>query len=56
MIILLYDCLFGFQGLYLYNGDCIHLFKGNNMPVHTSIGFAWLRRLRVRHFEYWHPG
>lgn len=55
MITLVYDVILGFITLSFFGGCCAYIKVSGGRPVHTSIGFAWLRRLRVRHLEYWHP-
>ena len=55
MFTLVYDVVTGIITLSFFVGDCTYLKDSGGEPVHTCIGFAWLRRLRVRHLEYWHP-
>ena len=55
MITLVYDVILGFVGLSFLGRVCTYIRFSGGRPVHTCIGFAWLRRLRVRHLEYWHP-
>lgn len=56
MIAFVYDAIFGYIKLFFYDVACTFNFKKGGESVKVSIGFAWLRRLRVRHLEYWHPG
>ena len=56
MIALVYDVILGFITLSFFDGDCTTYLKDSGgKPGRTCIGFAWLRRLRVRYAEYWHP-
>lgn len=54
MITFVYDVLFGYTGLFFFDGACTYLKQGSE-TVHPCIGFAWIRRLRLRYLEYWHP-
>lgn len=55
MITLVYDVLFGYAGFSFFDGEVYYLIKNRGgAAVQPCIGFAWLRRLRVRP-EYWHP-
>jgi hypothetical protein len=55
MITLVYDVVLGYISLFFFDEICTYIKNLRGEPVHTCIGFAWLRRLRVRHLEYWHP-
>lgn len=54
MIAFVYDVLFGYIRLSIFDGVCTYI-KESGETVRPRIGFAWLRRMRVRHLEYWHP-
>lgn len=54
MIIFVYDILIGYIMFSIIDFIDTKV-KESGEPVHTCIGFAWIRRLRVRYLEYWHP-
>lgn len=54
MIAFVYDALFGYIKSFFFDVICSYL-KGRGEPVRAYNGFVVLRRLRVRHLEYWHP-
>ena len=55
MITLVYDVLFGYKGLFFFDGEVCLFLKNRGEAIRPCIGFAWLRRLRVRHQKYLHP-
>jgi hypothetical protein len=56
MVAFYYDFLFGYVRLFFLDESFTLIKKVfTKEPVSNSIGFGWLRRLRVRHAEYWHP-
>ena len=56
MIILVYNVVLGFIMLSFFIGEhCTYIKESGGKPVYTSDGFIWLKRLRVRYAEYWHP-
>lgn len=55
MIALMYNVILSYIGLSFFDGVCTYIKFSGGSPVHPCIGFAWLRRRRVRHLEYWHP-
>lgn len=54
MIAFVYDALFGYVKSFFFDVICTYL-KRRGEPVRACDGFAWFRRWRVRHLEYWHP-
>lgn len=54
MMIFVYDVILGYIMPFILCEYCINVLMGG-APGQISDGFAYLRRLRVRHLEYWHP-
>jgi hypothetical protein len=52
MLTFVYDVLFGYTMLSIIDGVCTKI--KDDEPVHSTYT-GCLRRLRVRHLEYWHP-
>ncbi len=55
MIALVYDVVFGYIVPFFLVESCAQIIESGGTPGKLSDGFAYLRRLRVRHLEYWHP-
>lgn len=55
MIAFVYDVVLGYIRLFFFDEHCTYHQLKQGGTVHPGIGFAWLRRMRVRHLEYWHP-
>lgn len=55
MISFVYSVIFGYIELFFFDEICTYLKQKGSDTVRPCIGFAWLRRMRVRHLEYWHP-
>ena len=53
MEVFVYDILFGYVSSFFVK-DFTYLRTGGE-PISVGVRFARLRRLRVRHLEYWHP-
>lgn len=54
MITLVYDVLFGYTTLSFIDDESTKITERGAIPIYSAV-IGCLRRLRVRHLEYWHP-
>lgn len=54
MITLVYDVLFGYTMLSFIDDESTKITERGAIPIYSAV-IGCLRRLRVRHLEYWHP-